>query len=170
MQYIVHKRFREKCLSGYVNLPFGTKCESCGEYIIHEGRPLVAVTSENAHQFFARDDDGKGERRGALIPDITGRLSHRQKLFKIPKNKNPYWSMPRGYLFPAKKQRFDAVEKERKAAWARIWDDPYLRKYKRKEYADFWLWNHDFFNASIEDLEYILKVVKGETNGQNHQN
>lgn len=52
--------------------------------------------------------------------------------------------------------------KVNQAAWNRVWGDLSIRKYKRKEHADYWLWNHDFFNAPIEDLEYILKVVKGE--------
>lgn len=33
-------------------------------------------------------------------------------------------------------------------------------KYKRKDHEDFWLWNHDFYNASIEDLEYIKSLIK----------
>ena len=44
-------------------------------------------------------------------------------------------------------------------AWERVFDDDLTQKYKRPEHADYWLWNHDFFNAPIDDLEYIFKLV-----------
>ena len=34
------------------------------------------VTSENAHQYFARNDDGNGMDRGQLIRKITNRLQN----------------------------------------------------------------------------------------------
>lgn len=126
MQYIVHRRFRAKTISGIVNLPYGTACELRGETIYHGGKPLCFVTSENAHNYFSRNDDGQGERRGELVHDILARLKGNQE------------------------------------AWDRVWGNLSIRKYKRVEFADYWLFNHDFYNAPIEDLEYILKVVKGE--------
>lgn len=127
MRYIVHRRFRDKVICGHVNLPYGTVCELKGEVLYHRDKPLCYATSENAHQFFARDDDGQGEKRGKLVRDILERLKGNQP------------------------------------AWDRVWGNLSIRKYKRKEFADYWLFNHDFYNAPIEDLEYILKVVKGET-------
>ena len=113
-------------MSSIVNLPYGTECELRGETIYHGGKPLCFATSENAHNYFSRNDDGQGERRGELVREIMGRLKGNQ------------------------------------AAWGRVWDDPAIRKYKRVEFADYWLFNHAFYNAPIEDLEYILKIVKGE--------
>ena len=43
--------------------------------------------------------------------------------------------------------------------WDKVWDDSLCQKYKRKEHQDFWLWNHDFFNASIEDLKCIANLI-----------
>ena len=40
-----------------------------------------------------------------------------------------------------------------------VWEDPTCQPYKRIEYADFWLWNHDFFNADIDTLRHIAKLV-----------
>ena len=134
MTYLVTRRFKAKTMSGIVNLPYGTECELQGETLYHGGKPLCFATSENAHQYFSRNDDGQGERRGELVRDILERLKGNQE------------------------------------AWDRVWSNLSIRKYKRKEFADYWLFNHDFYNAPIEDLEYILKVVKGETNGQNNQN
>ena len=126
MTYLVTRRFKAKTMSGIVNLPYGTACELRGETIYHGGKPLCFVTSENAHNYFSRNDDGQGERRGELVREIMWRLKGNQE------------------------------------AWGRVWDDLAIRKYKRVEFADYWLFNHDFYNAPVEDLEYILKIVKGE--------
>lgn len=134
MNYIVTKRFKGKTMCGNVNLAYGTECEEKGNTIYYNGKPLCFTTSENAHQYFSRNDDGQGERRGELVHDILARLKNNQ------------------------------------GAWDRVWSNLSIRKYKRVEFADYWLFNHDFYNAPIEDLEYILKIVKGETNGQNNQN
>lgn len=146
MRYVVHRRFRDKCLCGYVNLPYGTVCESIGEVITKDGKSLVIATSENAHQYFARDDDGNGKERGKLTQQI-------QELLRPPKARE--W-MPNTEV----SKHNDKYEKI-KAAWERIWNDPRLQPYKMREHADYWLWNHAFFNAEISELKYILNVVKG---------
>lgn len=46
------------------------------------------------------------------------------------------------------------------ARWDKIWECPMCQKYKRIEHADYWLWNTDFFNAPIEDLKEIAKIIK----------
>lgn len=47
--------------------------------IIHKGAAVCAVTSRNAHQYLARNDDGKGLERGALTMAITSTLEKRDK-------------------------------------------------------------------------------------------
>lgn len=66
MKYVVHRRFKDKAICGEVNLPAMTICEETNGYIFHGDKLLCVVTSENAHQFFARDDDGAGMLRGKL--------------------------------------------------------------------------------------------------------
>lgn len=44
--------------------------------------------------------------------------------------------------------------------WERVWKDSLCSKYKRVEHQDFWLWNHLFFSAPINDLEYIVKLIE----------
>lgn len=166
MTYLVTRRFKAKTMSGIVNLPYGTECELQGETLYHGGKPLCFVTSENAHNYFSRNDDGQGERRGELVHDILARLTENNiKYFEG--DESPFGG---GKIYPEKFAAYKAREKERLSAWDRVWDDQSIRKYKRVEFADYWLFNHDFYNAPIEDLEYILKIVKGETNGQNNQN
>ena len=43
--------------------------------------------------------------------------------------------------------------------WDKIWDDPRCQQYKCSDRDDFWLWNHDFYNAEIEDLKHIAKLI-----------
>lgn len=77
--YIVKKRMREAGISGRVNLPYGTEVEAVDGLIIHQGAAVCAVTSRNAHLYFARDDDGQGRERGALTLAITSTLEKRDK-------------------------------------------------------------------------------------------
>ena len=79
IRYIVKKRMREKGISGYVNLPYGTEVEAVDGLIIHQGAAVCDVTGRNAHLYFARDDDGQGRERGALTLAITKRLEKRDK-------------------------------------------------------------------------------------------
>ena len=44
--------------------------------------------------------------------------------------------------------------------WDKIWADMSLLKFKREEFDDYWLWNHEFYNANINDLEYIYNKIK----------
>ena len=127
MKYVVHRRFKDKAICGEVNLPAMTMCEEANGYIFHGDKLLCVVTSENAHQFFARDDDGAGMLRGKLTQAIQKTLAKR-----------------------------DANYQNR---WDKVWEDPTCQPYKRIEYADFWLWNHDFFNADIDTLRHIAKLV-----------
>lgn len=36
--------------------------------------------------------------------------------------------------------------------WSRVWGDSLCWKYRMPEHEDFWLWNHEFFNAPLEGL------------------
>lgn len=127
MKYIVHKRFRNKAMCGYVNIPAMTVCEEKNGIISYNGNNLCYTTSENAHRYFARDDDGMGIIRGKLICAIQDTLSKRDHNYQI--------------------------------RWNKIWEDKTIRKFKRIDHEDFWLWNHDFYNADIDDLKYIAGLI-----------
>lgn len=44
--------------------------------------------------------------------------------------------------------------------WDVVWGDELCRRYRRPEHSDHWLWNHAFYNANIDDLEYIASIVE----------
>jgi hypothetical protein len=73
MQYICYKRFKGKTLcQDYANIPYGTRYEAIGAFLCdNDGKPIMATTSYNCHQHFARNDDGQGLRRGKLAYAIA---------------------------------------------------------------------------------------------------
>ena len=127
MKYITHKRFKDTAICGEVNIPYGSELDNVFSYLFFQGLPICLDRSQNAYDYFARNDDGKGLERGKLTSQIKSILA-----------KN---------------------DDQRKAKWIKIWDDELCQKYKRKEFEDFWLWNHDFYNAPIEDLLYIVDLI-----------
>ena len=79
MEYIAYKRFHKKAICGPVNIPALSKCEQIGVFICYKKQPICIATSENAHTFFMRNDDGNGMQRGALITKIQTALKNNQQ-------------------------------------------------------------------------------------------
>lgn len=79
MEYITIKRTRIQSISGPVNLPYGTKAQCEDGMICYEGNPICLPTSQNAYEYFARNDDGMGLERGKLTRGIIKTLAKRDK-------------------------------------------------------------------------------------------
>lgn len=124
MKYIIHTRFKGKAICGEVNLPALTECDAVFKMISKDHQPLCLTTSENAHNYFARNDDGRGLERGQLIKDIKNLLA----------------------------------SKDNQERWNKIWEDEFCQKFKRSDNSD-WIWNQDFYDAEIEDLQYIYNLI-----------
>ena len=126
--YIVRRRARFLSICGPVNLPYGTTCEEHdGILVLEDGGKLCAVTSQNAYDYFSRDDDGNGQERGKLVQDIRRTLERRD----------------------AKHQ----------ARWDKLWADAGANRLRRADQKDFWVWNHNFYNADIPDLKHIANLI-----------
>lgn len=82
MEYIVYKNFNAKAICGGVNLPTGTVCTERGGMLYYDGKLLCRDQSANAHNFFARNDDGNGLKRGELIRTIKDTLSENDGLWE----------------------------------------------------------------------------------------
>ena len=65
----------------------------------------------------------------------------------------------RGKLIQTIKSTLAKHDKAHQDRWDKIWDDPRCQQYKCSDRDDFWLWNHDFYNAEIEDLKHIAKLI-----------
>ena len=72
MDYITHRRFKQRAICGSLNLRYGTKVEEQdGLLWMDDVKPICFATSENAKLFFARNDDGMGLERGKLTYAIA---------------------------------------------------------------------------------------------------
>lgn len=43
--------------------------------------------------------------------------------------------------------------------WDKIQEDETCQQYRRSDHADYWLWSYDFYNAPIQDLQHIKKLI-----------
>lgn len=132
MEYIVKTRYKKIGMNGKTwNLPYGIVCNttSNGQIITYNGIPVCKSHSQDAYDYFVRNDDHKGNKRADLIKDIKSIL--------------------------------ETHDDDYQTRWNRVWDAPELEKFKRPEHKDFWVWNYDFYNADIIDLEHIVKVIHG---------
>lgn len=131
--YICRKRAKFNALCGRVNIPYGTIVSSESGFLFLDGSPICTETSQTAHDFFCRADDGNGLERGKLISQITETLEQREE--------------------------YD-TENKYQQRWDKVWADKLCQKYKRRDHADHWLWNNDFYSAPIDDLRYIAALIK----------
>lgn len=128
--YITIKRFEGHAICGDINLPEGTELKVVRNFILCDNGPICTTASQTAYDYFAQNDDGNGLKRGELTQDILKRL-----------------------------RKLKATDSRYAHVWDKIWNDSICLKYKRAEHDDHWLWNYDFYNAEIEDLEYIRNLV-----------
>ena len=76
--YIARRRARFSGIGGIpVNIPYGTALEAREGFILFKGRPVCAVTSQNAYDHFSQNDDGCGRERGTLVATIISCLERR---------------------------------------------------------------------------------------------
>ena len=65
----------------------------------------------------------------------------------------------RGSLVAAITARLGKRDTGYQARWDKVWAAPICQKYKRPEQEDFWLWNYDFYNAPVNDLQHIAELI-----------
>lgn len=75
MQYIVHTDFNGKAICGEISLSAGTECTEINGTIYHNAREVCYLGSHNAFNYFARNNDGNGLKRGELIKTIKSALA-----------------------------------------------------------------------------------------------
>ena len=134
--FIARKRYRGLSLNGdSVNISAQSVLLCKGDILFYNDIPLAFVTSQVSLDYFTTNDDGKGMERGKIIDEI----------FSILTNK-PYSS--------------EQEAKKRLEAWDRVWSSEFCLSFKRKDHADFWLWNYEFYNTSVNNLKIILQIIK----------
>ena len=76
-RYIARKRARFKGFDGPVNIPWGASLEVRDAILYWNGAAVCGVSSQNAYDYFSRNDDGNGKLRGQLVGAILSRLERR---------------------------------------------------------------------------------------------
>ena len=106
---------------------------------------------------------------GAVLEEQDGLLFWRGEAVCTTKCQNAYdyfsqdndgQGKLRGKLVTAIKATLEKRDSGYQARWDKVWDDDLCQKYRRPEHEDWWLWNHDFFNAPIQDLQHIAWLVR----------
>lgn len=133
-QYVAHRRFKENAICGKVDIKAGDKLTEIGGMLFLGKDPVCCASSENAHQYFAKNNDGYGLLRGQLTQAIQNALARPDRA--TPEETRLY------------NQR-----------WDKVWVDKLCAKFKRTDFDDYWLWNHDFFEATILELKYIAGLI-----------
>lgn len=62
----------------------------------------------------------------------------------------------------------DSRSKDYQVKWDKVWGDGLCQQYRRPEHENYWIWNYEFYNAPIGDLEHIADLVVAKTAGRNH--
>ena len=74
--------------------------------------------------------------------------------------------LERGGLVDAIKTRLAKRDGSYQARWDKVWSALVCQRYRRADHDDFWLWNHDFYNAPMEDLQSIAKLIEAVRKGR----
>lgn len=128
-KYIVTRRYKKLAQCGNVNISYGTECIVVNNHITCDKGIICFVGSQDAFGYFSQNDDGNGLERGRLTQAIIKRLERKEN---------------------------DLTYQDR---WDKIWNDPLCQKYKNANFPDHWLWNYEFYNAPLYDLQYIAKLI-----------
>ena len=65
----------------------------------------------------------------------------------------------RGKIVGAIKTTLEKRDAGYQTRWNKVWEDPRCQRYKRPEHEDWWVWNFDFYNGPISDLQHIAELV-----------
>ena len=138
MRYIAIKRYKrpERGERKAVNIPYGADVEEHGGSLYYKGVAVCGDHSAVMREYFARNDDGRGLERGKLSQSIVKTLQIRP----------------------------GETREEHQKRWDVVWNDVLVcpRYRKTAQGSGDWLWSIEFFNAPVEDLNYIAALVGAE--------
>ena len=131
MTYITTKRFKRKGMDGDFNIPYGTTVESKNGYLWNKGKRICSEKSAVMREYFARDDDGLGQKRSKVAQSIIDAMLIRD----------------------------GETKEDWQKRWDVLWADPVCNKY-RKDYSETtFLWGISFYNAPLLDLYRIAALA-----------
>lgn len=66
----------------------------------------------------------------------------------------------RGEIIKQIKSNLSERNQKYQIRWNRIWREKWVRVYKKERPNNFWVWNFDFYNAEIDSLIRILRLIE----------
>lgn len=152
MQYIVCKNFQGKILDGYYySVLVGALCEEKDNIIYHCGRCLFYKTSQNAYDYLARNDDGKGQQRFSLCQEIKAKLVALQEWYVEQVNEETSW------LSESDREHYEIQTPNKVAMTFEKWEsDENIKELINNDNINTFA----FYNADIELLQQMLEMVE----------
>ena len=131
MTYIATKRFKRKGIDGDFNIPYGTAIESENGYLWHKGKRICSEKSAVMREYFARDDDGLGQKRSRITHSIIDAM-----LMQDGETKEDW-----------------------QKRWDVLWEAPVCNKYRKDNSETTFLWGIEFYNALLLNLYHIAVLA-----------
>ena len=69
--------------------------------------------------------------------------------------------LERGKLVHDIRSTLERRDAKYQARWDRLWADEGANKLRRTEYEDYWLWSFAFYNADVNELRRIRRLLEG---------
>lgn len=136
--YIVFRRFKGQGINGPVNLRYGE--------LVERKRVRTCGNPPRWDDFLAQ--------RERLICAVHGSLSHGH----FSPNSDGC-GLRRGRLCQGILARLERRDPEYQARWDKVWQDPVCQRFQRPDHPDHWLWSDGFFEAGLDELEHIARLV-----------
>lgn len=131
MIYITTKRFKRKGIDGEFNLPYGMEVESKDGFLWHQEKRICSDHSAVMREYFARNDDGLGQKRSKVAHSIIDAM-----LMQDGETKEDW-----------------------QKRWDVLWNDAVCNKYRKDNSETTFLWGIDFYNAPLLDLYHIAALA-----------
>lgn len=81
MRYIVCKNFNKGGIAGSFNLLKGATVNRVDDKLYHNNREICFISSQYAHDYFSRNDDGQGTLRYKMTRNIINKIVEANTLF-----------------------------------------------------------------------------------------
>ena len=137
MKYLVCKQFNKKGINGDFKLKKGSTCNEFGNIIFHNNLPVCFKTSQDAFEYFARDDDNNGQERFDLSHEILDVIA--------------------AYVMDYNDARLNGEEAEDKASKSY---EKIRKKYPNFLKGDLDVFSYEFYGAELKDLRAVRKLVR----------
>ena len=66
----------------------------------------------------------------------------------------------RGKLVQDIRRTLERRDAKHQTRWDKLWADAGANRLRRADHDDFWVWNHDFYNADVPELRRIRLLLE----------